>query len=61
LFNGGPADADGVRAAAEDPAELLELPQTGTEAARLMRNGGLLLLLALAGLAALRRRTSKCA
>ena len=61
LFNGGPTDADGIRAAAEDQAELLELPQTGTEAARLMRNGGLLLLLALAGLAALRRRKKACA
>jgi len=60
LFNGGPADADGIRAAADAQAELLELPQTGTEAARLMRNGGLLLLLALAGLAALRRRKPAC-
>ena len=61
LFNGGPADADGIRTAAQDAAELLELPQTGTDAARLMRNGGLLLLLALAGLAALRRRKPACA
>ena len=53
---GGAPDAQ-----AEDAAELLELPQTGTDAATLMRNGAILLLVALAGLALLRRRKPACA
>ena len=61
LFNGGPADADGIGATAEDQAERLDLPQTGTEAARLMRGGAILLLLGLAGVAVLRRRKPACA
>lgn len=45
----------------QDEAELLELPQTGTETATLLRNGAILLALALAGLMLLRRRKSACA
>ena len=45
---------------AEDGAELPE-PQTGTDAATRVRNGAILLLLAAAGLAMLRRRKRRCA
>ena len=48
-------------AAADDQAELVELPQTGTDARTLARNGAILLLLAVAGLAVLRRRKRVCA
>jgi len=58
---GGDANAGERGAQPDDQAEQLDLPQTGTAAATLMRNGALLLLLALAGLAALRRRKSACA
>ena len=61
LFGGASSDGRSADALAEDQAEPLDLPQTGTDAARLMRGGALLLLLALAGLAALRRRTPACA
>nr|MDQ4088015.1 VWA domain-containing protein [Pseudomonadota bacterium] len=48
-------------ALAKDQLEALGLPQTATEAATLMRTGAILLLLGLAGLAAVRRRNSACA
>ena len=50
-----PGDGAAPGAMAEDGAELLELPQTGTDAATRVRNGAILLLLAAAGLAMLRR------
>jgi Ca-activated chloride channel family protein len=56
LFGDNPADSAARGASPEDVAEALDLPQTGTEAATLMRNGAILLALALAGLALLRRR-----
>jgi Ca-activated chloride channel family protein len=56
LFGGDAGDDGAGGALAEDEAEPLELPQTGTDAGRLMRNGALLLLLALGGLIVLRRR-----
>jgi Ca-activated chloride channel homolog len=61
LFGSDPLDATGGGVSPEDQAEMLELPQTGTDAATMMRNGALLLLLALAALAALRRRKPACA
>jgi len=61
LFGSDPIDGTGGGASPEDQAEMLALPQTGTDAATLMRNGALLLLLAFAALAALRRRRPACA
>ena len=61
LFGTNPADSAARGVSPDDAAELLDLPQTGTEAAALIRNGALLLLLALAGLAVLRRRKPACA
>jgi len=53
-FAAAPATAGAVRPG--DPAAALALPQTGTDAAALVRGGAALLLLGLAGLALLRRR-----
>jgi Ca-activated chloride channel family protein len=59
LFNGNP---DGGREALPaDELAQLELPQTGTDAAQLLRNGAILLLVALVGLALLGRRRPACA
>ena len=56
LFGGETADGAAPDVLAAEEAEPLDLPQTGTEAATLMRGGAILLLIALAGLAVLRRR-----
>ena len=56
LFGDNPADSAARGVSPEDLAEALDLPQTGTDAATLMRNGAILLALALAGLLALRGR-----
>jgi len=61
LFGGPAGDGAAPGAMTEDGAELLELPQTGTDAATRVRNGAILLLLAAAGLAMLRRRKRGCA
>ena len=61
LFGDNPADSASQGVTPDDEAELMELPQTGTDAALLMRNGVILLLVALAGLAVLRRRKPACA
>jgi len=60
LFGGNATSGD-AGARPSDQAEPIDLPQGGTDAAMLMRGGTLLLLLALCGLAALRRRNLACA
>ena len=56
LFHGNPNRGPGRDVVPADELALLELPETGTEAARLMQGGAMLLLIALAGLALSRRR-----
>jgi Ca-activated chloride channel family protein len=56
LFGEQAAASTGGAALPADAAEPLELPQTGTDASATMRAGAALILLALAGLAMLRRR-----
>lgn len=58
---GGEAQAGARDGRPADPAEAVALPETGTDAASLLRGGALLMLIALAGLAALRRRKPECA
>jgi Ca-activated chloride channel family protein len=59
LFNGN--DGHSAAAAPQEALQELDLPQTGTDAWMLIRNGAALLLLALAGLLVLRRRKPACA
>jgi Ca-activated chloride channel family protein len=61
LFGGNPPEGGDQDVRPQDEAELIELPQTATEAAKLMRNGAILLLIAFAGLALHRRRKPECA
>ncbi len=56
LFNGNVSNAQASGVAADEAGEAFELPQTATEAGRLLQAGLALILLALLGLAALRRR-----
>lgn len=61
LFGNGPAEGAPPDVLAGNEAEALDLPQTGTDAAALIRSGAILLLVALAGLALQRRRKPGCA
>jgi Ca-activated chloride channel family protein len=56
LFGGNLSDANQSETAATEADEAFELPQTATEAGRLLQSGLALILIALLGLAALRRR-----
>lgn len=58
LFNGSPSECNNCGVAADQTGEAFELPQTATDAGRLVQAGFLLLLIGAAGLAVLRRRSA---